>query len=131
MEFILSKFVNQHTRRIIFVTSLFTRTSRLDRLQQSAVAKLNQVMVLASNDSSLPLASRLHNLVWRGTDLNSVLSAEVMHGVPVMTEAQLRDLSTRVVDTAPKYLRYGAKPDMIRDVFRLLTQSGKMVPATA
>lgn len=118
VEFILSKLVNEHTRRMIFVTSIYKRTTRLDHLKQSAVDKLNQWMAVASDTRSLPMAARLHNLVWGNTDLNTVLSPEVL--ARVMSESERRELSTRVVDMAPKCLRYG-KPAMIKDVQRLLS----------
>lgn len=125
IEFILSKLVNQHTKRIIFVTSLYTRVSRLDQLQHSAVAKLNQVMVLASNEDSLSFTARLQSVIWNKTEINNVLSPEVLSRG--LSEEQKRELSTRVVDMAPKCLRYG-KPSMIKDVQNLLSQLDQLVP---
>ncbi len=127
VEFILSKLVNEHTRRMIFVTSIYKRATRLDHLKQSAVVKLNQLMVVATDTRSLPMAARLHNLVWGNTDLNTVLSPEVL--ARVMSDDERREISTRVVDMAPKCLRYG-KPEMIRDVQRLLSL-GNMAPVAA
>lgn len=133
MEFLLSKLVNQHTKRIIFVTSLYTRVSRLTLLEQSAVVKLNQLMVLATNENSLSFTSRLQSLVWGQTAVNDMLSLEALRGE--LTDARCRELSTRVVDMSPKWLRYG-KPNMIRDVVNLLRQSPQLstfqsTPATA
>lgn len=121
VETILSKLVNQHTKRIIFVTSLYTRVSRLEKLQQSAVAKLNQLMVLATNENSLPLATRLQSVIWNNTEINTTLSPDVLNGP--LSEEQKRELSTRVVDMSPSWLRYG-KPSMIKDVQKLLSQFG-------
>lgn len=128
MGFILSKLVNQHTKRIIFVTSLYTRMSRLDKLQQSAVAKLNQVMVLASNEDSLSFTSRLQSVIWNRTEINNLLSPEMLRRG--LSEEQRRELSTRVVDMAPKCLRYG-KPSMIKDVQNLLSQFDRLLPVHA
>lgn len=124
MGSILSKLVNQHTKRIIFISSLYARISRIDRLQQSAVEKLNQLMVLATNEKSLTFSARFHGLVWRGTGITTVLSPENLR--PLMSEDQRRELSAQVVDMAPRCLRYG-KSEMIRDVQRLLFQSNDLV----
>lgn len=121
--FVLSKLVNDHTRRMVFVTTIHKRTSRLDHLKQSAMVKLNQLMAVATDARSLPMAARLHNLVWGNTDLNTVLSPEVLSRA--MSEDERREISTRVVDMAPKCLRYG-KPDMIKDVQRLLSLGDAM-----
>lgn len=123
MEFFLSKLVNQHTKRIIFVTSLYTRVSRLTLLEQSAVVKLNQLMVLATNEDSLSFTSRLQSLVWGQTAVTDMLSLEVLRGE--LTDDRCRELSTRVVDMSPKWLRY-EKPNMIRDVVNLLRQSPQL-----
>lgn len=127
-EFFLSKLVNQHTRRIIFITSLYTRVSSLEKLQQSAVAKLNQLMVLATNEDSLTFSARLQNVIWSKTEINSRLTPEVFRGH--MSEEQIRDLATDVVDMAPQWLRY-PKSSMIKDVYNLLTHSDELVPAAA
>ncbi len=128
MEFILSKLVNQHTKRIIFVTSLYTRMSRMETLQHSAVAKLNQLMVLATNEDSLSFSARLQSVIWNKTALNSVLTPEVLH--MQLSEEQRREISTQVVDMAPRWLRY-QKPSMIKDICSLLTHTDELVPAAA
>jgi hypothetical protein len=125
MGSILSKLVNEHTKRIIFITSLYARVSRIDKLQQSAMVKLNQLMVLATNESSLPFSARLHQLVWGGTDLTDVLTPELLQSR--LNEDQRRELSTQVVDMTPKCLRYG-KLAMIKDVQKLLFQND-LVPS--
>ncbi len=128
VEFILSKLVNEHTRRMIFVTSIYKRGTRLDHLKQSAVVRLNHVMTVATDPRSLTMAARLHNLVWGNTDLNTVLSPEVF--ARKLSEAEKRELSTRVVDMAPKFLRYG-KPAMIRDLCQLFSMNEMSMPAAA
>lgn len=127
-EFFLSKLVNQHTKRIIFVTSLYSRMSRMETLQQSAVAKLNQLMVLATNEDSLSFSARLQSVIWNKTALNSVLTPEVLQSN--LSEEQRRELSTAVVDMAPRWLRY-QKPSMIKDIYSLLSHSDELVPAAA
>lgn len=123
LEFLLSKLVNQHTKRIIFVTSLYTRVSRLNQLEQSAITKLNQLMVLATNEDSLSFTSRLHQVIWGGTGINETLTPEILRSE--MSEEVRRQLSTRVVDMSPKWLRY-EKPNMIKDVVNLLRQSPQL-----
>lgn len=124
VEYLLSKLVNQHTKRIIFVTSLYTRVTRLEKLQQSAVVKLNQLMVLATNEDSLPFGSRLQRVIWKQTDIRDILTPEILsHEI---SEDQARELSVRVVDKCPKWLRYN-KPAMILDVQKLLQQSSELL----
>lgn len=126
MEYILSKLVNRHTKRIIFVTSLYTRVSRLTQLEAAAVAKLNQLMVLATNEDSLTFTSRLQNVVWSQTPLEETLTPEILR--TGLTDARCEELSTRVVDMSPKWLRY-EKPRMIQDVASLLRQSPQLAAA--
>lgn len=120
MEFFLSKLVNQHTKRIIFVTSLYTRMSRLTQLEHSAISKLNQLMVLATNEESLTFTSRLNRIIWGRTDINDKLTPELLRGE--LSEELCQQLSTEVVDMYPRWLRY-EKPNMIKDVSNLLRQS--------
>ncbi len=126
MEFLLSKLVNQHTKRIIFVTSLYTRVSRLNQLEQSAITKLNQLMVLATNEDSLSFTSRLHQVIWGRTGINETLTPEILRGD--LSEETCRQLSTKVVDMSPKWLRY-EKPNMIKDVVSLLRQTPQLAAA--
>ncbi|QVD49392.1 hypothetical protein LUCX_322 [Xanthomonas phage vB_XciM_LucasX] len=127
VEFCLSKLVSEHAKRIIFVTSLYARMSRLEKLQAAAIDKLNHFMVLATNSASLPLPSRLQNVIWKSTSLNDMLSPEILK--TPLTPEQRRELSTKVVDITPGWLRYGTKPSMIDDVGNLLSPSGRMAMA--
>lgn len=126
LEFILSKLVNRHTKRIIFVTSLYTRVSHLTQLEASAVAKLNQLMVLATNEESLSFSSRLQNIVWGRTHIDETLTPEILR--TGLTDARCEELSTKVVDMSPRWLRY-EKPRMIQDVANLLRQSPQLAVA--
>lgn len=126
MEFLLSKLVNQHTKRIIFVTSLYTRVSRLSQLEQSAISKLNQLMVLATNEDSLTFTSRLNRVIWGRTNINEKLTPELLRGE--LTDELCQQLSTEVVDMSPRWLRY-EKPNMIKDVSNLLRQTPQLAAA--
>jgi hypothetical protein len=129
MGSILSKLVNQHTKRIILMTSLYARVSRMEKLQQSAMAKLNQLMVLATNENSLSFSARFHSVIWRDTNLAGILTPEVLQSH--MNEEQRRELSTQVVDMSPMCLRYGSKCQMIKDVQTLLFQGMSLTSSVA
>lgn len=126
MEFLLSKLVNQHTKRIIFVTSLYTRVSRLSQLEQSAISRLNQLMVLATNEESLTFTSRLNRIIWGRTQINEKLTPELLRGE--LSDELCQQLSTEVVDMSPRWLRY-EKPNMIKDVWNLLRQTPQLAAA--
>lgn len=126
MRFVLSKLVSRQGKRIFFVTSLYCHTFHLDSLRADAIAKLNRVMGLVSDEKGLHFPILFHDMVWKGTSINDVLAAHSLD--TTLSEETVQELSTQLVDLAPPFIDYG-RADMVEDVANLLRNSNRLVIA--
>lgn len=119
LEFLLSKLVSQHVKRIIAMSSLAAKCTPLGRLEREGIDRLNALLVLTlqGREDALMAPSRLKNFVWGNTKLDEVLTPDTLNRP--MSEEQAREISLRIVDLSPKWLRY-KKTLMFDDVFRLV-----------
>lgn len=119
LKYMLSKLVSQHVKRIVAMSSLAAKCNRLGRLEREGVDRLNALLVLTlqGREDALLAPSRLKDFVWGKTKLDEVLTPDVLNRP--MTDEQVREISVRIVDLTPMWLRYG-KPLMLEDICRLL-----------
>lgn len=127
-EFLLSKLISRHGKRIVFITSLYFQVVRIERLKSEGMAKLNQLMGLAASEDALQLPTLLRGMVWKNTDLGNALNEEALDSE--ITEARAEGIAKRVVEMAPAWVRYGRQTDMVDDVKKLI-QNGSMMAAAA
>ena len=127
-EFLMSKVTSRHGKRIIFVTSLYFKVVRIERLKTDAIAKLNTIMQLATSEDALRLPAALRGMVWRFSELPEALNEEILDTEVSMEEAL--ELSEKVVAASPVWVRYG-RDDMVKDVLDLIRQGGQLAPPLA
>lgn len=119
IESMLAKLVNPHTKRVILLSSLLSRVSRAEKLQDSAIHRLNRLMAIASDERSLAFSSRFENLVWGANPTVELISAEVIANGD-MSQIDRWSLAERLVDDSPKCLRYASRTNMTDDIYKLL-----------
>lgn len=127
LQFVLSKVLSRHGKRILFVTSLYVQVVQLERLKADAIKKLNAIMRLAQAEEALQLPVAMRGIVWNSTPLQDTLTAELMD--QEITEDQAFEISEKVVSMAPRFLNYG-HTQMVRDV-RDLIRNGSWLAAAA
>lgn len=125
-EFILSKLISNHGKRIIFITSLYFHVVRLERLRADALTKINSIMNLAANEKALYLPIAIREIVWNHTSIDDELSAELLD--QEISAEKAHSLSQRVVELSPEWVRYN-KRDMLSDVFDLISKGSQLAQA--
>lgn len=115
---LIRAFSSNHGRRIMFVTSLYFRIKRLDRLKADAIAKLNAIMHLSSTDEAMRLPALISGFVWRNIPIDQVLTQEALD--QDVSEAKAARIAEQVVSMMPKWARYDGKESMESDVFNLV-----------
>lgn len=117
VSFVLSKMLSNHGKRVMFVTSLYSRVVRFESLKAEAIEKLNDVMQLASNPNALELPTMAKNFIWKDRDIQTLLNETTLrNNIP---EAEAQVISESVVDLAPHWLQY-PRDKMIDDVMSLI-----------
>lgn len=121
LEFCMSKLLPKHGKRIIFISSLYVQVSQLERLKADVMSKLNAVMNLAHREEALQFPAAISQMVWRDSPIGNVLTQELLD--QNVDDVKVREVSQRVVELAPKWVRYGTS-DMLDDV-RSLIRNGR------
>lgn len=122
------KLTSRHGRRILFITSLYFQIVRIEQMRQDVVSRLNDIMALAKSEKALQLPIAIRGIVWRGSNLTDILSAEELSRPIPRDRAQA--ISERIVDRMPRCLAYSVRREMIDDVLTLL-QNGALLAKAA
>lgn len=125
----LERYASEHIKRIIFFGSLFPYALQLDSLKRDVMNKLNDHMGLARTGSALLFPASFRNMIWRDAHLEEILQPEDI-SKPISPERAL-EISTRVVQRTPTYLRWGPKDGsrMVKEFCEMLTSGQNLVPA--
>lgn len=114
----LAHTANDHGRRLLYLTTLYSRYNHLQQLEASAIEKLNYLLVVASDDNALRLPVRLGHVYWAEVALDDILNRDVLRKVDLR---QMRSLAQKVVAIAPNCLRYGDSTNrMTTDTYQLI-----------
>lgn len=103
---LLMKHLPNRTKRLILFASLSARMCNTTRFDKTTLSKLNQVMLLGSDDNALNLPVQLSKVIWKGDTGVQVLCPE-----PQAIDPQAA--IERVFQAIPSWLRY-AQPETIR-----------------
>jgi hypothetical protein len=126
LEFVLSKVLSRHGKRILFITSLYFQVVQIERLKADAIQKLNSIMKLAHAEEALQLPVAMRGMVWNSTAIQDTLTAELMD--QDITDERANEISEKVVSMAPPWLRYGSR-DMVKDVVDLIRNGSQLAAA--
>lgn len=132
LEYVLSKVISRHGKRIFFITSLYFQVVQIEKLKAEALSKLNAIMKLAHHEEALRLPAALRGRVWDSTALHATLSGELLD--QDVTDERAKEISRKVVELTPHWLRYGhpdsGTTEMEKDIVQLI-RSGKELAAVA
>jgi hypothetical protein len=103
---LLMKHLPNRTKRLILFASLSARMCNTTRFDKSTLSKLNQVMLLGSDDNALTLPVQLSKVIWKG-------DAGVQVHYPEPQAVDPEEAISRVFEAIPQWLRY-AQPETIR-----------------
>lgn len=115
--FLLSR-VNPHSKRILFLTSLYCRISHIDRMRDDVIDRLNGLLTLARRREALLFPAAVQELVWEDGSVENTLRDELTRHQ--FDEQRMKDLSERLVAIAPTTFYYDEPTRMAGDVFRML-----------
>lgn len=121
--------LSERTKRLIFLASFSARFKDQTTLDNETLVKLNKVMVLCSTEAAINLPVHLSRAIWRGrTVYDIVADNQVLLSSPFSKE-RLQQLSARVLESMPKWLRYGPDAVIQDDVGKLLQHRGMLLGA--
>lgn len=126
----LGKHLSGKTKRMVFLASLSARLKSDSKKEigqfaddDETLAKLNEVMALAHSTSATKLPVVLSKVIWQGQALERIALEDVRTSKP-FTKERLQQISARVLDAMPSWLRYDSDPVIERDVTKLLQHRG-------
>lgn len=91
--------------------------TNLHEFKQETLVKLNEALTLAEDENALMLPALLYQLGLVGQEQGlSQYSSEVIHHLQPEDE-YLRDVCRAVLDVTPKWMVYGRRDDMFKDLF--------------
>lgn len=125
---VLGVFLSQRVKRLIFLASFSARIKDQTSFDSDTVHKLNQVMALASEERAIQLPVHLSKVIWQGRTIHDIAECEVLSS-STFTKERLHQLSTRVLEAMPKWLRYGPEDHMRDDLVKLLDNRGVLIGA--
>jgi hypothetical protein len=114
---VLNALLPNHTKRTFFITTVYLNMTNLHEFKQETLAKLNEALTLAEDEAALTLPALLYQLGLVGQEQGlSQYSNEVIHHLQPEDE-YLRDVCRAVLDVTPKWMQYGRRDDMFKDLF--------------
>lgn len=118
---VLSKHLPNRTKRLILFASLSARMCNTTRFDKTTLSKLNQVMLLGSDDNALKLPMQLSKAIWKGDN-----GVQVLHPEPQAADPD--EVINRVLDAIPSWLRYGHSETIRADLKTFMSHQG-LLPA--
>lgn len=116
--FLLKRLTNPHSKRILFLTSLYCRISHLDQMRDDVIDHLNGLLDLAKRREALKLPATVQALVWNIDSMDTVIQQQLTDAE--FNEHKTRSLSEQLVDSAPVEFQYGDRLTMVDDVYTML-----------
>ena len=116
--FLLSRVTNSHSRRILFLTSLYCRVVRLEHLRDDTIDQINTLLSLAKRREALRLPAAVRNIVWTNEALNSKIHEELHRKEfdPIKAE----ELAQLIISDAVDWMWYDDPKRMTQDIVEML-----------
>lgn len=123
-------------KRIVFLVTTYLKLTERDTPCKEELQRLNRALHLARTEDALLFPTRLTNLVWQQEILEDAVCRECEMGTcQVLHHQTTISMAMRacraIVDSAPRWLRYGRRDDMYRDLVALVTLTRDPLPAAA
>ena len=121
--------LNERAKRLIFLASLSARFNDRNDIDRATLHRLNQLMRLCSTEAAMDLPVHLSKVIWRGKTIDVITAEQQILTPTAFTKEHLQQLAARVLNTMPKWLRYGPEAAMQDDVARLLEHRSVLLVA--
>lgn len=115
---LLQEYLPNRTKRLVFLASLAARLKGSESFDTETLHKLNRIMELGKSDSALKLPYGLSRAIWHGKTSYELLSAE--YAESSLDSVRKAEMTARIINAMPNWLRYGPDQDIKVDVGRLL-----------
>lgn len=119
--FILGHLLPNKGKRILFLTSVYTRLVEKGLLHEDTLNRLNRILVLADNDLALTLPPSIYQRVIDEEQLREAIKGieSSQEGDLCLTYNEARKVSQRIVSLSPDWLKYDDKKTMENDIVSL------------
>lgn len=130
VQWLLTLVLPNHIKRLVFNTTLFMHLCRMQSFQKEAMHRFNQALELARYEDALELPAKLHQVIWNGETIEKSLCQ--VCGGDLMCQILSPDVATRtcenIVECTPKWMQYGRREDMLKDVMKVMVVSRDIPP---
>lgn len=123
---LIRSLTTDRSRRQLYITSLYSQVTHMDRMEMEIIQKLNSLMDLAQDNDVLQLPFYLRNVVWGRSPLKRVIeefstpSASSDHHRLQVTDENLSALSETIARIAPPWVRYSDLETMCQDTQKVM-----------
>lgn len=115
---LLNMVLPNHAKRMFFITTVYLNMSNLQEYRKETLSRLNGALTLADDDAALKLPALLFQLGLVGhTQPLDIFTKDVIEHQS--EEEYLRGVCTAVLNNTSKWMLYGRKDDMFKDLFRV------------
>lgn len=115
LQNLLGRHLPGRTKRLIFLASFSARLKNCTSLNKETVHRLNQLMVLATEESAIQLPVQLSKAIWKDSNLD--MPGQVCLADTDLSKDTIQKITEQVLRQTPSWLRYG---DEKQDVEKLL-----------
>ena len=126
---IKSRFLNwllpDKIKRMIFLSSLAAYIRDLQKPDKETLKKLNEILLLCSNEEALRFPIEIHSKIWGRFDIECLQQS----GIDVsnmrefhtrgLAKSEMRIVANRFIDYMPVWLKYQSKESIRQDIYRL------------
>lgn len=113
---VLNVVLPNHSKRSFFITTVYLNMTELHEFKQETLSRLNEALTLADDDNVLRFPAMLYQLglVGHDTTLAQYSSEVVKHKAE---DEYLQSVCRAVLEATPKWMLYGRRDDMFKDLF--------------
>lgn len=129
-HWLLTLVLPSHIKRILFNTTLFIHLGRVPAGDTGVLARFNQALELAKYEDALKLPAKMHRLIWSGETIEQSLCQAC--GGDMLCQILSPEVAKRtcenIVECTPKWMQYGRREDMLKDVMKVMVVSREIPP---
>lgn len=118
--FLIIQGLSRHSKRMLFVTSLYYKLIDTDTISKDSLEQLNKALRVADNVDSMEFPAMIHNWIWDEELISCFYKTIDLHKDSLaFTKESLEDL----LKVIPQWLWYGRQDDMLSDINLLLSNT--------
>lgn len=118
--FLIIQGLSRHSKRMLFVTSLYYKLIDADTVSKDSLEQLNKALRVADDVDSMEFPAIIHNWIWDEELIGCFYKTIDLHKDSLsFTKESLEDL----LKVIPQWLWYGRQDDMLDDINLLLSNT--------